>query len=67
MQDQPSRLDRIEAVLESQLQVNATLRTELEVLKSAAEALLQTTELHQRNIEILADAMRRHRGDGHGA
>lgn len=77
MQDQPSRIDRIESTLESfqqrmdehfeqQMQLNATLRTELEVLKNAAEALLRTAELHQQNIEILAEAMR-HRSDGHGA
>lgn len=67
MQDQPSRLDRIEAVLENQIQVNAAMRTDLEVLKNAAEALLRTAELHQQNIEILAEAMRRHRSDGHGS
>ena len=67
MQDQPSRLDRIEAALENQIQVNAAMRTDLEVLRNAAEALLQTAELHQQNIEILAEAMRRHRSDGHGA
>ncbi|MBE9014256.1 hypothetical protein IQ250_29125 [Pseudanabaenaceae cyanobacterium LEGE 13415] len=109
MQDQPSRLDRIEVNLErmqqqldqmqqqqdriqqqqdrfqqqqdriqqqydNERQLIAELRTRQEVesqktasLRDAAEALLRTTELHQRNIEILADAIRRHRSDGHGA
>ncbi|MER3478301.1 MAG: hypothetical protein C4287_19855, partial [Leptolyngbya sp. ERB_1_2] len=55
------------AALENQVQVNATLRIELEVLKGAAEALLRTVELHQGNIEILAESMRCHRSDGNGA
>ena len=65
MQNQPSRLDRIESALErmqqrmdQQVELNAALRTDLEVLKNAANALLQTVELHQNNIEILAEAMR---------
>jgi hypothetical protein len=85
MQDQPSRLDRIEAALESftqrmearfeqaearfeqQMQLNAALRTDLEVQKNTAETLLRIVEVHQQNIEILAEAIRQHRADGHGA
>ncbi len=84
MQDQPSRLDRIEAALEAfqqrmethfdqQMQLNAAFRTELEVQKNAAEALrstahtlLQIVQLHQQNIEVIAEAVLQHRADGHG-
>lgn len=55
------RLDRIEAALDRQAEVNADLRTsviELRVstqeLRATAEALLSTVQIHQQNFEILA-------------
>jgi hypothetical protein len=59
-ENQPSRIDQIEAALERQVQVNAELRT-------TAELLLQTVQLHQQQIEVIAQAFRQHRSDGHGA
>jgi hypothetical protein len=54
------RLDRIEAALDSQVAVNADLRTSLEALKisttevrTTAEALLQVATIHQQNFERL--------------
>jgi hypothetical protein len=60
------RLDRIESALERQVQVNATMRTELEILKSATENLLRTVELHQDDILAIVQVIRQHRSDGHG-
>lgn len=76
-QDQPSRLDRIESALESmqqrmdahfdqQMQLNAAFRTDLEVLRTATVNLVQAVELMQDDIQIIAQALRQHRGDGHG-
>jgi chromosome segregation ATPase len=83
-----SRLDRIEAALErigqqldSQVEVNASLRTSVEVLnnsvetlklgleetRASIEALLQVATIHQSDINALAESIRQHRGDGHGA
>lgn len=75
------RLNQIEQQLEQQIQFNAELRTSFEIsrnrdesrlaelaeLRQTAEALLQVVQLHQRDIEVLAEAMRQHRSDGHGA
>jgi chromosome segregation ATPase len=82
------RLDRIEAALErigqqldSQVEVNASLRTSVEVLNNSAEtlklgleetrasieALLQIATIHQDDINVLAESIRQHRSDGHGA
>lgn len=54
------RLDRIEAALDSQVAVNADLRTSVEALKisttelrTTAEALLQVVTIHQQNFERL--------------
>lgn len=54
------RLDRIEAALDSQVAVNADLRTSVEALKisttelrTTAEALLQVATIHQQNFERL--------------
>lgn len=74
------RLDRIEAALEQQVEVNASLRTSIEVLnnsvetlrlgladtRASVEALLQVATIHQRDIEALAELIRQHRSDGHG-
>jgi chromosome segregation ATPase len=78
------RLDRIEAGLEnlkqrldSQIEVNAELRTSVETLKNtteslrnsvadfrvSAEALLATTQIHQQNFEVIAQEMRQMRTD----
>ncbi|MBD2440631.1 hypothetical protein [Nostoc sp. FACHB-110] len=51
MTNQPDRLDRIEAALDRQLQVNAELRL-------TAEALLQTVQVHQQNFEVIVDEIR---------
>ena len=82
------RLDRIEAALEQQVGVNASLRTSVEILKlgledtrksvealklgledtrKSVEALLQVATIHQGDIETLAQSIRQHRSDGHGA
>ncbi|AFY51375.1 hypothetical protein Nos7524_5688 (plasmid) [Nostoc sp. PCC 7524] len=47
------RLARIEAALDSQVAVNADLRTSVTELRATAEALLQTVQIHQQNFEIL--------------
>lgn len=81
MAEENSRLDRLEAALENQFALNASLRTSIEILnnaiesqrqettelRAAAEALLQTAQIRQSNIELLATEFRRHRSDGHGA
>ncbi|MBD2079452.1 hypothetical protein [Leptolyngbya sp. FACHB-17] len=76
IQDRP-RLDRLEAEIGSQLTLNASLRTSIELLnntvesqrqeiaelRAATEALLQTAQLHQSNIKLLSTEFCR---DGHG-
>ena len=47
------RLSRIETALDRQVAVNADLRTSVTELRSTAEALLQTVQIHQQNFEIL--------------
>jgi hypothetical protein len=61
------RLERIEAALDNQVEVNATLRTSVEQLRATtealratteelratAEALLSTVQIHQQNFEVL--------------
>ncbi|KAM3114100.1 hypothetical protein [Phormidesmis sp. 146-33] len=74
------RLDRLEAMMESQFALNAELRTAIEVLnntaqsqrqesvelRKTAEALLQIVQRHQRDIEFLTTD-RQHRSDRPGA
>ncbi len=48
------RLDRIEAALDRQAEVNAVLRTSVVELRITAEALLSTVQIHQQNFEVLA-------------
>ncbi len=81
MTQDDSRLDRIEAAIDSQFALNASLRTSIEILnnavegqrqetvelRSAVESLLQIVQIHQGNIELLTSEFRRHRSDGHGA
>ena len=98
-QDQPSRLDRIEAAIETdriasrewferiqqwydnERAIMADMRTRQEIqsnqieaqslqiseLRTTAELLLQTVQLHQDNINIIAQSVRQHRSDGHGS
>lgn len=47
------RLERIEAALDNQVEVNVTLRTSIEELRATAEALLSTAQIHQQNFEVL--------------
>ncbi|KAM3096945.1 hypothetical protein ACKFKG_09665 [Phormidesmis sp. 146-35] len=74
------RLDRLEAMMESQFALNAELRTAIEILnntaqsqrqesaelRKTAEAFLQVVQRHQRDIELLTTD-RQHRSDRHGA
>lgn len=74
------RLDRIEAALDRQAELNASLRTSIEILKlsteetrasveetrASVEALLQIVIAHQGDITALAESIRQHRSDGHG-
>jgi signal transduction histidine kinase len=55
------RLERIEAALDRQAEVNADLRTSVvelrastQELRATAEALLSTVQIHQQNFEVLA-------------
>jgi len=41
-------------------------RRETTELRAAVEALLQTAQIHQRDIELLTSEFHRHRSDGHG-
>lgn len=59
MTNQPDRLDRIEAALDRQLQVNADLRV-------TAEALLQTVQIHQQNFEVIVGEIRQMQSDIRG-
>lgn len=59
MTNQPDRLDRIEAALDRQLQVNADLRV-------TAETLLQTVQIHQQNFEIIVGEIRQMQSDIRG-
>jgi len=48
------RLDRIEAALDRQVEVNADLRTSVTELRATSEALLQVATIHQQNFERLS-------------
>ena len=67
-QDRPDKLDRIEATLDrvvqqldNQVVVNAELRQSTTDLRASSEALLETANLHQQGLEILAHEMREQR------
>ncbi|MCC5636227.1 hypothetical protein LC593_10230 [Nostoc sp. CHAB 5844] len=66
MTNQPDRLDRIEAALDRQLEVNAELRTSIVELRATAEALLQTVQIHQQNFEVIVDEIRQMQSDIRG-
>ncbi len=57
------RLARVEAALENQVQVNAEVRTQLEILKATAEALVTTSEVYQQNFEAIGQELLRQRTD----
>lgn len=75
------RQEETQAQLDGQIPVIAELRTSIEVLRNTveseramttelrqtAEALLGVAQVHQRDIEALANAFQQHRSDGHGA
>lgn len=71
MTQSPSdRLDRIEAALDRQIQVNAELRTSTEVLRtsvgeltSSTESILQIVNQHQDNFMVLVAEIRDIRTD----
>ncbi len=71
MTQSPSdRLDRIEAALDRQIQVNAELRTSTEVLKSSVgelatstDTILQIVNQHQDNFMVLVTEIRDIRTD----
>jgi uncharacterized membrane protein len=71
MTQSPSdRLDRIEAALDRQMQVNAELRTSTEVLRtsvgeltSSTESILQIVNQHQDNFMVLVTEIRDIRTD----
>ncbi len=48
------RLDRIEAALDRQVEVNADLRTSVTELRATSEALLKVATIHQQNFERLS-------------
>ena len=74
------RLTQLEKALEDERLVVAELRAscqmlqesvdrqwgEIGELKEIAQSLLQTVQVQQRNIELMAEAMHRHRQDSHG-
>ena len=65
-QDRPDRLDRIEATLDRQLEVNAEIRTSVVELRATAEALLQTVQIHQQNFEVIVGEIRQMQSDIRG-
>ncbi len=74
------RLAQLEKALDDERSVVAELRSsylvlqqsvdrqwgEIGELKEIAQSLLQTVQVQQRNIELLAEAMQRQRKEGHG-
>ncbi len=62
-QSPDDRLTRVETALERQVQVNAEVRTQLEILKATAEALVTTSEVYQQNFEAIGQELLRQRTD----
>ncbi|MDZ8185895.1 MAG: hypothetical protein RMX96_13705 [Nostoc sp. ChiSLP02] len=69
-QNQPDRLDRIEATLDrvaqqldNQVVVNAELRQSTAELRQSIGALVETANIHQQGLEILAREIRQQRAD----
>jgi hypothetical protein len=66
MTHQSDRLDRIEAALDRQLEVNAEVRTSVVELRATAEALLQAVQIHQQNFEVIVGEIRQMQSDIRG-
>ena len=58
MTNNSDRLDRIEALTESNAQAISELRTGLADVRGAAESLIQVVTIHQQNIEAMQSEIR---------
>jgi hypothetical protein len=68
------RFEQIQQWYDNERQLIAEFRTQQTIqsqqlveLRRTAELLLQTVQLHQDDINIIAQSIRQHRSDGHGA